>query len=78
MYYSGDRRNPSSKVKRPECKTREQLKPSLSLTFEESYNFAMPEDLICLDRRITRIGMVKTLNKPSSLMHEIQLEKVGD
>ena len=38
----------------------------------------MPEDLICLDRRITMIGMVKTLNKPSSLMHEIQLEKVGD
>ena len=78
MYYSGDRRNPSLKVKRTKCQTREQLKLSLSLTFEESYNFAMPEDLICLDRRITRIRMVTTLSKPSSLMHEIQLEKVGD
>jgi len=34
MYYSGDRGNASSKVKRTKCQTREQLKPSLSLTFE--------------------------------------------
>jgi hypothetical protein len=31
-----------------------------------------------LDSGVIEVKMVTTLNKPSSLIHEIQLEKVGD
>ena len=53
------------------------------MLFQESYNSVIGRDSVFLDNNVTGelsqvLEMVPTLNKPSSLIHEIQLEKVGD